>query len=66
MKSGFIRLTPGAGPPPDAQPQDARVRWDNERMPWPEEYFELQPFKRLQGIESTSISVPRRGISEAE
>ena len=41
------------------------VGWDNKRMPWPVEYFQLEPYKRVEGVEYTVVTHPR-GLQEGD
>jgi len=41
------------------------VGWDNKRMPWPAEYFELEALKKVRGVEYTVVIRPR-GLQEGE
>jgi len=62
MKGNIVN-PPQAG----AQSSNASLKWDDSRMPWPEEYFRVQPsdvVKRLYA-ESTKVT-PAGRLSEAE
>jgi hypothetical protein len=45
--------------------QDPPTRWDNERMPWPEEYLDLEPYNKVRGVEFTIIT-PATRLSEGD
>ena len=49
---------------PASEPQPERRTWNDERMPWPDDYFGVQPyrvFEKRTGIETLRVTeVPRK------